>query len=199
MAYFPVHQRSPNPPCDVQTLHPPPGIELVTALDEIIVDIARTYNQGELRVPNFSRQGQPELDGSMDMAPMYFAPGPNANPLVHSSNPLDIARWISVGLYDPSTLHRVQRFARALLNAGRISRQIANQIIANSAPSRQPVFIYSDTGRVSTWYRGLDDKQQFADEFITYPEEPVRNYTSLVEDCVSIVGRHVQHTQRFSP
>lgn len=199
MAYFPTHQHNPIPPCDVLSLRPPPGIEIVTAMDEIIVGVARTYNQGELKVPDFSRVGQPELNGSMDMAPVYFAPGANANPLVQSSNPLDIARWVSIGLYDSSTLYRIQRFARALLRAGQISSQIAGQIVANSVPSRQPVFIYSNTGRVNTWYRGLDDKQQFADEFVTYPEEPVRNYTCLIEDCVSIVGRQAQHTQRFNP
>lgn len=199
MAYFPGHQRNPNPPCDVQTIHPPPGIELVTSVDEIFVDIARTHNQGELRVPDFARYGQPEPNSSMDMAPIYFSPGANANPLVHSSNPLDIARWISIGLYDSSTLHRIQRFARALLRARRISQRIANQIVASSAPSRQPVFVYSNSGRVNTWYRGLDDKEQFADEFITYPEEPVRNYTCLIEDCVSIIGGQAEHMQRFSP
>jgi len=168
-------------------------------MDQVILDIARACNQGELRVPDFSRAGQQRLDGNMDMAPVYFAPGANANPLVDSSNPLDIARWISIGLYDSSTLYRIQRFARALRRAGRISPQTANQIVANSVPSRQPIFIYSNTARVTTWYRGLDDKEQFADEFITYPEEPVRNYTCLIEDCISIVGRQAQHTQRFNP
>jgi hypothetical protein len=178
---------------------PPPGIDIATAMDEVILDIARAYNQGELRVPDFSRVGQKQLDGNMDMAPLYFAPGANANPLVDSSNPLDIARWISIGLYDSSTLYRIQRFARALLRARRISQRIANEIVANSTPSRQPVFVYTNTGRVNTWYRGLDDKEQFADEFITYPEESVRNYARLIEDRVSIIGGQAEHTQRFNP
>ncbi len=158
----------------------------MTALDRAIVEVASSHNHGELRVPD------------MEMAPVYFAPGANSNPLVASSNPLDIAQWIKIGLYDRPTLHRIQRFAKALLEVNRISSQQAMQIVSGSNPSRQPVLLYSDTGRVKTSYRGLDDREHFADEFITYPEECVRNYTYLIEDNISVSGKHVQHTQRFN-
>lgn len=199
MAHFPRHEHRPIPQCDVETQGPPPGIEIVTALDRVIVDIAKAHNRGELKVPDSTILGLSGGDRSVLMAPVYFSPGINANPLVDSSNPLDIARWIITGLYDSSTLFRVQRLVKAIWIAGLIDTATRDWLVASSTSSREPVFVCSDTARASTWYRGLDDWEQFADEFITHPEEPVRNWTCVVEDCIGMVGGRVQRTKRYTP
>jgi hypothetical protein len=175
---------------------PPTGVLIVTAVDKAILTIAGRYNHGELRVSDPQARQQQVVAG-LGMDPLYFAPGVNSNPLVASSNPLDIARWIILGFYDQSTVHRIWKFAVALEKAGRISERTASDIRRRARPERQAVFVTTDTGRIATWYRGLDDTDRFTDEFLTYPQETVRDYALMSGETVSL-GRKLRHDVRVA-
>jgi hypothetical protein len=145
----------------------PSGIDLIHAMDRVILETAERYNGGGLRVGGAASD---ERDG------VYFSPGIDANPLVKSSNPADIGIRIATGGYDLSTRHGMERFAWALLSEGRISERDYRSAVS-TLPSRRVVFVATDTGRIGTWFRPADDALHICSELISLPGESLASGT----------------------
>ncbi len=176
---------SSDDPANLTVSPAPADIALFHAMDEALFEIALQYNNGDLRVAT--------LPGGVSSPPLYFAPGIDANPLVPTSNPVDIADEIVAGGRNSATVDGIFGFATDLFDARTIDINVFRSIIARS-PSQLVRVVKSNTSFIDTSYRPVDDSLNFADEFISAPSVRVSasTYVSLMSQEHSfLAGGHV--------
>ena len=80
MAHFLYLDPNLPPPYDLKSPVVPVGSPLVSALDQVVLDLAKNLNGGQLIVSDLTLSGQMSTSKFTNgMYPMYFAPGLNSS------------------------------------------------------------------------------------------------------------------------
>lgn len=157
-------------------------MDLVHAMDSLLLEIATKLNEGSLRVT-----------GVDPYVPMHFAPGMDANPLVPMSNPKDIATAIQNG--DPR--RRLSTRKGALLFLLQIEERSGARLDPEWFSRRytdQPVVLVAKPERVRGDLRVIANDPYLSSEYATSMDEPVKDYELLSEDCHHLEAGAYRHT-----
>lgn len=134
-------------------------------MDRLIYEIATSLNGGALRVSDARPYG-----------PLFLAPGFDANPLVPTSNPKDIAGGIN-GAKEPfrnRTIVGRNRFLADLEQVGRATSEEASEWYLRE-PTGLVTVILIDSENVQTRYEA-NRNRYIADEFLTIEGATVESY-----------------------